>query len=100
MTSLPALCVPQTAGPAGMMASLCCNTYGLKVLHVDEREGKTKAGRADGLQPRTLEVSFLDSCLPHLRCTSESHKLSGRGLAAGPTKHWRHQRGHVTDPRF
>jgi len=37
-------------GPAGMMASLCCNTYGLKVLHIDERDGPTKAGRADGIQ--------------------------------------------------
>ena len=40
-----------------MMASLCFNTFGFKVLHVDEREGTTKAGKADGLQPRTLEVS-------------------------------------------
>lgn len=41
-----------------MMASLCCNTYGLKVLHIDERDGPTKAGRADGIQPRTTEVSL------------------------------------------
>lgn len=40
-----------------MMASLCCNTYGLKVLHIDERDSITTAGRADGIQPRTLEVS-------------------------------------------
>lgn len=47
-----------TAGPAGMMASLCCNTYGLKVLHIDERDAPTTAGRADGIQPRTIEVSL------------------------------------------
>lgn len=51
-------CSFPAAGPAGMMASLCCNTYGLKVLHIDERDSITTAGRADGIQPRTLEVSL------------------------------------------
>jgi 2-polyprenyl-6-methoxyphenol hydroxylase-like FAD-dependent oxidoreductase len=46
------------AGPAGLMASLCLTTYGFKLLHIDDRDEPTKAGRADGIQPRTIEVSF------------------------------------------
>lgn len=38
------------------MGALCCTTFGLSVLHIDERPHTTTAGRADGLQPRTLEV--------------------------------------------
>lgn len=45
------------AGPAGCMADLCLTTYGFKVLHLDNRPTTTEAGRADGLQPRTIEVS-------------------------------------------
>ena len=45
------------AGPAGLMSDLCFTTYGLSVVHVDERSEPTTAGRADGIQPRTLEVS-------------------------------------------
>ncbi|KAK4050697.1 hypothetical protein OIV83_003423 [Microbotryomycetes sp. JL201] len=44
------------AGPAGLMGALCCTTYGMSVLHIDERPAPTTAGRADGIQPRTLEV--------------------------------------------
>ncbi|KNE91014.1 hypothetical protein PSTG_15578 [Puccinia striiformis f. sp. tritici PST-78] len=44
------------AGPAGLMASLCLHTFGLSVLHIDNRPEPTSAGRADGIQPRTLEV--------------------------------------------
>lgn len=44
------------AGPAGLMASLCSTTYGLKVMHIDDRPHPTTAGRADGIQPRTIEV--------------------------------------------
>ncbi|GAA6062229.1 hypothetical protein JCM10212_000808 [Sporobolomyces blumeae] len=44
------------AGPAGCMADLCLTTFGFKVLHIDNRPRTTEAGRADGLQPRTLEV--------------------------------------------
>jgi len=38
------------------MANVCLTTYGFKVLHIDNRPTTTEAGRADGLQPRTLEV--------------------------------------------
>jgi hypothetical protein len=41
---------------AGMMAALCLTTYGFTLAHFDERPEPTTAGRADGLQPRTLEV--------------------------------------------
>ncbi|EGG09012.1 uncharacterized protein MELLADRAFT_115864 [Melampsora larici-populina 98AG31] len=44
------------AGPAGLMASLCLRTFHFDVLHVDDRPEPTSAGRADGIQPRTLEV--------------------------------------------
>lgn len=44
------------AGPAGLMASLCLTTYGFSVLHIDDRDAPTTAGRADGIQPRTIEV--------------------------------------------
>ncbi|MBW0513512.1 hypothetical protein O181_053227 [Austropuccinia psidii MF-1] len=44
------------AGPAGLMASLCLRTFGLSVLHIDNRSHPTVCGRADGLQARTLEI--------------------------------------------
>ncbi|KAL8290074.1 hypothetical protein RQP46_003013 [Phenoliferia psychrophenolica] len=44
------------AGPAGCMAATCLTTFGLSVLHIDNRPHPTEAGRADGLQPRTIEV--------------------------------------------
>ncbi|KAK4700894.1 phenol 2-monooxygenase (NADPH), partial [Phenoliferia sp. Uapishka_3] len=44
------------AGPAGLMASTCLTTFGFSVLHIDDRSEPTIAGRADGLQPRTIEV--------------------------------------------
>jgi 2-polyprenyl-6-methoxyphenol hydroxylase-like FAD-dependent oxidoreductase len=47
------------AGPAGLMASLCLHTYGLSVIHIDNRPRPTDVGRADGIQPRTLEAGHL-----------------------------------------
>ncbi|BGP57604.1 hypothetical protein JCM8202_000510 [Rhodotorula sphaerocarpa] len=44
------------AGPAGCMADLCLTTFGFRVLHIDNRPETTAAGRADGIQPRTIEV--------------------------------------------
>ncbi|KAH8929493.1 phenol 2-monooxygenase [Atractiella rhizophila] len=44
------------AGPAGLMASLCLTTYNFSVLHIDDRPEPTSSGRADGIQPRTIEV--------------------------------------------
>ncbi|KAM5355163.1 hypothetical protein ACJ41O_001809 [Fusarium nematophilum] len=44
------------AGPAGLM--LCDNLarFGLKCSIVDERPDQTSAGRADGIQPKTIET--------------------------------------------
>ncbi|KAH8203959.1 hypothetical protein TruAng_001901 [Truncatella angustata] len=46
------------AGPAGMMCTLLLARYGLggSLVCYDAKPGTLKAGQADGLQPRTLEV--------------------------------------------
>ncbi|KAI9147254.1 Phenol hydroxylase [Paramyrothecium foliicola] len=44
------------AGPAGLMMSTCLTRWGYRVFQVDNRPEPTAAGRADGLQPRTLQV--------------------------------------------
>jgi len=46
------------AGPAGMMLTLLLARYGLGDSHVcyDAKAETLKAGQADGLQPRTLEI--------------------------------------------
>jgi phenol 2-monooxygenase len=46
------------AGPAGMMLTLLLARYGLgdTLMCYDSKPGTLKAGQADGLQPRTLEV--------------------------------------------
>lgn len=45
------------AGPAGLMSAASLARFGgHKVLVVDERSEPTTAGRADGIQPRTIEV--------------------------------------------
>lgn len=45
------------AGPAGLMISTSlARLGGYAVLTVDERTQPTEAGRADGIQPRTIEV--------------------------------------------
>ncbi|KAN0063049.1 hypothetical protein ACQY0O_004212 [Thecaphora frezii] len=45
------------AGPAGLMLASCLARFGgHDVLILDERSEPTTAGRADGIQPRTIEV--------------------------------------------
>lgn len=44
------------AGPVGLLLSLCLSRWGYKVKHIDNRHVPTKAGRADGIQPRSLEI--------------------------------------------
>lgn len=44
------------AGPAGLLLSLCLSKWGYKIKHVDNRALPTKTGRADGIQPRSLEI--------------------------------------------
>ncbi|OJD12871.1 hypothetical protein ACJ73_09284 [Blastomyces percursus] len=44
------------AGPVGLLASLCFCKWGYRVKHIDNRPLPTKTGRADGIQPRSLEL--------------------------------------------
>jgi 2-polyprenyl-6-methoxyphenol hydroxylase-like FAD-dependent oxidoreductase len=44
------------AGPVGLMLSLCLSRWGWKIKHIDNRPLPTATGRADGIQPRTLEI--------------------------------------------
>lgn len=47
------------AGPAGLFLTMCLSRLGLtddSLLCIDAKSGTLKAGQADGLQPRTLEV--------------------------------------------
>lgn len=44
------------AGPVGLLLSTCLSRWGYKVRHIDNRPLPTATGRADGLQPRTLEI--------------------------------------------
>ncbi|CAK5281204.1 unnamed protein product [Mycena citricolor] len=73
-------------GPAGLMASLCLTTYGFNILHIDERPHPTEAGRADGIQPRTIEVlrnigSLARSPPPGGPLPGHSGLTAGGGLA-------------------
>lgn len=47
------------AGPSGLTTAMCLLQQGLKVIIVDIKNRRTEIGRADGLEPRTLEI--LDS---------------------------------------
>ncbi|KAJ7502456.1 phenol 2-monooxygenase [Mycena galericulata] len=72
-------------GPAGLMASLCLTTFGFNILHIDERPHPTTAGRADGIQPRTIEVlrnigGVSTAPVPGGRIPGES-PISGGGVA-------------------
>ncbi|KAG9239305.1 FAD binding domain-containing protein [Amylocarpus encephaloides] len=44
------------AGPAGLMLASNLTRYGIKPCIVDDRSDKTSTGRADGLQPKTIET--------------------------------------------
>ncbi|PGH18451.1 hypothetical protein AJ79_00521 [Helicocarpus griseus UAMH5409] len=44
------------AGPVGLLSSLCFSKWGYKIKHIDNRPLPTKTGRADGIQPRSLEI--------------------------------------------
>lgn len=44
------------AGPVGILISLCLSRWGYKVKHIDNRSVPTATGRADGIQPRTIEM--------------------------------------------
>lgn len=44
------------AGPAGLMLATNLARFGIDVKIIDDREDKTSTGRADGLQPKTIET--------------------------------------------
>ncbi|KAI9741542.1 MAG: hypothetical protein M1818_004348 [Claussenomyces sp. TS43310] len=44
------------AGPAGLMLGMTLARFGIDVRIVDDRADKTSTGRADGLQPKTIET--------------------------------------------
>ena len=44
------------AGPTGLLLSACLARWGYKIKHIDIRPQATTAGRADGIQPRSLDL--------------------------------------------
>jgi len=44
------------AGPVGLLLSTCLHRWGYNIKHVDMRPEPTPTGRADGIQPRSMEL--------------------------------------------
>ncbi|KAK5988710.1 Phenol hydroxylase [Cladobotryum mycophilum] len=44
------------AGPVGLMLSTCLARWGYSIRHIDNRAEPTPTGRADGIQPRSLDL--------------------------------------------
>lgn len=44
------------AGPVGLLLSVCLSRWGYNVRHIDNRPVPTATGRADGIQPRSMEI--------------------------------------------
>ncbi|KAI0485833.1 FAD binding domain-containing protein [Xylaria cf. heliscus] len=44
------------AGPVGLMLSTCLSKLGYTIKHIDNRAEPTPTGRADGIQPRSLDL--------------------------------------------
>ncbi|KAI1780627.1 FAD binding domain-containing protein [Hypoxylon cercidicola] len=44
------------AGPVGLMLSTCLARWGYRIRHIDNRAEPTPTGRADGIQPRSLDL--------------------------------------------
>ena len=44
------------AGPVGLLLSVCLARLGYGIKHIDNRPLPTATGRADGIQPRSLEI--------------------------------------------
>lgn len=57
------------AGPAGLTAACWAAQYNMSTRIIDQKNGRTKRGHADGLQARTLEIlesfGIADSILKH-----------------------------------
>ena len=43
------------AGPVGLVLSTCLARWGYRIKHIDNRPEPTSTGRADGIQPRSLD---------------------------------------------
>jgi 2-polyprenyl-6-methoxyphenol hydroxylase-like FAD-dependent oxidoreductase len=44
------------AGPVGLTLSTCLARWGYRIKHIDNRPEPTPTGRADGIQPRSLDL--------------------------------------------
>jgi 2-polyprenyl-6-methoxyphenol hydroxylase-like FAD-dependent oxidoreductase len=44
------------AGPVGLMLGTCLTRWGYKIKQIDNRAEPTRTGRADGIQPRSLDL--------------------------------------------
>lgn len=44
------------AGPVGLLLSVCLARWGYSIKHVDNRPIPTVTGRADGIQPRSMDI--------------------------------------------
>ena len=44
------------AGPVGLLLSTCLARWGYRIKHIDNRAEPTPTGRADGIQPRSLDL--------------------------------------------
>ncbi|KAI9871719.1 MAG: hypothetical protein M1830_002532 [Pleopsidium flavum] len=44
------------AGPVGLVLSVCLARWNYKIKHIDNRSTPTPTGRADGIQPRSLDL--------------------------------------------
>jgi 2-polyprenyl-6-methoxyphenol hydroxylase-like FAD-dependent oxidoreductase len=44
------------AGPVGLLLSTCLARWGYRIKQIDNRPEPTKTGRADGIQPRSLDL--------------------------------------------
>ncbi|KKA26084.1 hypothetical protein TD95_004013 [Thielaviopsis punctulata] len=44
------------AGPVGLTLSTCLARWGYRIKHIDNRPHPTETGRADGIQPRSLDL--------------------------------------------
>ncbi|KAF2431083.1 hypothetical protein EJ08DRAFT_611307 [Tothia fuscella] len=44
------------AGPVGLMLATCLARWGYKIKNIDNRPEPTKTGRADGIQPRSMDL--------------------------------------------
>jgi len=44
------------AGPVGLTLSTCLTRWGYRIKHIDNRPEPTATGRADGIQPRSLDL--------------------------------------------